>query len=179
VTIRETPPIEVVRAILERYPLRWNGTHGLPHWARVLETGHRLAEETGADPEVVALFAVFHDSCRENEGWDDGHGRRGAELAAALRGRLFDLESSRFDLLYHACERHTDGDTEGDVTIITCWDADRLDLGRVQITPSREFLCTAPAQREEMIAWAEARSRSGFVPEIVARDWMPDAGARP
>ncbi|MCL7983172.1 MAG: HD domain-containing protein, partial [marine benthic group bacterium] len=166
----------VVRAILARYPLRWDGTHGLPHWARVLETGQRLAGETGADREIVALFAVFHDSCRENEGWDDGHGRRGAELAASLRGRLFDLEPARFDMLYHACEYHTDGGTEGDVTILTCWDADRLDLGRVLITPSPEFLCTPAARRRETIDWAEARSRSGFVPEIVIREWMPLPG---
>ena len=86
-----TPPVPVVRAILERYSLRWNGTHGLPHWARVIETGHRLAAETSADLEVVALFAVFHDSCRENEGWDDGHGRRGADLAASLRACMADF----------------------------------------------------------------------------------------
>jgi uncharacterized protein len=179
VNVSETPPIQVVRAILERYSLRWNGTHGLPHWARVLETGQRLAGETGADPEIVALFAVFHDSCRENEGWDEGHGRRGAELAASLRGSLFELEPARFDMLYHACEYHTDGGTEGDVTILTCWDADRLDLGRVRITPSPEFLCTPAARRQETIAWAEARSRSGFVPRIVGRDWMPHQGAKP
>jgi uncharacterized protein len=167
------PPIDVVREILARYRLPWNGTHGLPHWARVLETGGRLARETGADPEIVALFAVFHDSCRTNEGWDHGHGRRGAELAASLRGDLFDLEPARFDLLYHACEHHTDGGTDGDVTILTCWDADRLDLGRVSITPSPDHLCTTAGKREETISWAEARSRSGFVPEIVTRDWLP------
>jgi uncharacterized protein len=170
---RVEPPIEVVRAILGRYHLHWDGTHGLPHWARVLENGLRLARETGADPELVALFAVFHDSCRLTEGWDEGHGRRGAELAASLRGVVFELEPARFDLLYHACELHTDGETEGDVTVLTCWDADRLDLGRVQITPSPVHLCTPVAKREETIAWAEARSRSAFVPEIVSRDWLP------
>ena len=167
------PPIDVVREILARYRLPWNGTHGLPHWARVLETGRLLARNTGADLEIVALFAVFHDSCRTNEGWDHGHGKRGAELAASLRGDLFELEPSRFDLLYHACEHHTDGGTEGDVTILTCWDADRLDLGRVHIAPSPDYLCTSAARREETIRWAEARSRSGFVPEIVTRDWLP------
>ena len=167
------PPIEVVREILGRYRLPWNGTHGLPHWARVLETGRRLSRDTGADLEVVALFSVFHDSCRTNEGWDHGHGKRGAELAAALHGTLFDLEPARFDQLYHACEHHTNGGTEGDPTILTCWDADRLDLGRVHVEPSPVYLCTPAAKRQETIAWAEARSRSGFVPEIVTRDWLP------
>ena len=60
---------------------------------------------------------------------DDGHGQRGAELAAELRGTLFDLPDADFELLYEACARHTDGLTDADITIQTCWDADRLDLG--------------------------------------------------
>lgn len=174
--IVDRPPIELVRLVLAEYRLPWNGVHGLPHWARVLETGMRLAADTGADPEVVALFALFHDSRRANEGWDDGHGLRGAEFAASLRDTHFSLDQDRFDLLYQACAEHTDGGTEGDVTVLTCWDADRLDLGRVHITPRRKYLCTEPARRVDTIIWAERRSRTGFVPEIVDRDWLPAAG---
>ena len=173
--IVDRPPIELVRLVLAEYRLPWNGIHGLPHWARVLETGLRLAAETGADPTIIALFALFHDSRRANEGWDDGHGLRGAEFAASLRGTHLDLDQDRFDLLYHACAEHTDRGTEGDVTVLSCWDADRLDLGRVHITPSHKFLCTKAARRVETITWAEHRSRTGFVPEIVERDWLPAA----
>ena len=177
--IADRPPIELVRLVLAEYRLPWNGVHGLPHWARVLETGLRLAAETGADREVVALFALFHDSRRMNEGWDDGHGQRGADFAASLLGTQLDLDQHRFDLLYQACAEHTDGGTEGDVTILTCWDADRLDLGRVHITPSRKYLCTEPARRMDTIIWAEERSRTGFVPEIVNREWLPAAEIQP
>ncbi len=131
----------IVHAILDDYALPWDGTHGVAHWARVLENGLRLAQMTGANVEVVQLFAVFHDSRRVNEGTDDGHGQRGAELAARLRGR-FTLSDNDFDLLHFACAHHTDGLMDGDITIQTCWDADRLDLGRVGITPEPERLCT-------------------------------------
>jgi hypothetical protein len=76
----------IVHAILEDYALPWHGTHGVLHWARVLENGLRLAHATGGNVEVVQLFAVFHDARRVNEGTDDGHGQRGAELAAAWKG---------------------------------------------------------------------------------------------
>jgi hypothetical protein len=66
---------ETIRLILPRYALPWDGIHGIPHWARVLENGRRPSEVTGARIRVVDLFAVFHDSRRVNEGFDDGHGR--------------------------------------------------------------------------------------------------------
>jgi uncharacterized protein len=50
-----------------------------------------LSVHTGAEAHVVALFAVFQDSQRPNESVDPGHGRRGAELAASLLGKAFDL----------------------------------------------------------------------------------------
>ena len=136
----------LVHRILEDYELAWDGVHGVGHWARVLENGLRLAETMGAKVEVVQLFAVFHDSRRVGEGHDDGHGQRGADLAAELRGDLFNLCDADFELLYEACARHTDGLIEGDITIQTCWDADRLDLGRVGMMPARQKLCTAAAK---------------------------------
>ena len=54
----------IVHAVLEDYALPWHGTHGVSHWARVLENGLRLAEVTGADVDVVQLFAILHDSQR-------------------------------------------------------------------------------------------------------------------
>jgi uncharacterized protein len=38
----------VVHTVLEDYALPWHGTHGVGHWARVLENGLRLAEVTGS-----------------------------------------------------------------------------------------------------------------------------------
>jgi uncharacterized protein len=161
----------IVHAILEEHVLPWHGTHGVSHWARVLENGLRLAAETGANIEVVQLFAVFHDSRRVNEGVDDGHGRRGAELAAAFRNKWFTIPDQDFELLYEACADHTDGRTDGDITIQTCWDADRLDLGRVGICPSPQMLCTGTARRPEVLKWADGRACFDVVPRLVVCDW--------
>lgn len=160
----------LIREIRHGYQLPWRGLHGIVHWARVLENGLRLAASTGAAREVVALFAVFHDARRLNEDHDPNHGRRGAELAAALRGKVFDLGDREFELLCTACLYHTDGLTEGDATVQTCWDADRLDLGRVGIRPQPRYLCTSAAKQADVIAWAYERSTSGHEPGVTA-DW--------
>lgn len=73
---------------------------------------------------------------------DPGHGRRGAEFASSLRGDMFEMPDGDFAILHYACTWHTDRDSTDDPTIATCWDADRLDLGRVGITPSPEFMNT-------------------------------------
>ena len=161
----------LVHAILEDYALPIDGTHGVSHWARVLEIGTRLTEETGAKVEVVQLFAVFHNSRRINEGIDDGHGERGAELAAEFLGKYFTLSDHDFDLLHTACCLHTDGHTEADVTIQTCWDADRLDLGRVGVMPHLHKLCTAAAKRPEILQWADGRAAFQVVPEWIEEKW--------
>ena len=141
----------IVHRILEDYALPAQGIHGVSHWARVLENGLRLAEMTGVNPEVAQLFAVFHDSRRINDVTDVGHGQRGADLAAQLRGRLFKLTDAEFKRLYAACVGHTDGLTEADITIQTCWDADRLDLGRIGTKPVSERLCTEAAKLPEIV----------------------------
>jgi uncharacterized protein len=161
----------LIRRILSEYVLPVNGLHGVGHWARVLENGTRLAAVTGADLVVVQLFSVFHDSRRVNEGWDDGHGRRGAEFALKLRREFFELDDDRFDLLYTACALHTDGLTEAELTVQTCWDADRLDLGRVGMRPEPMYLCTPAARSKEIIRWADGRGSMTFIPQIVQTAW--------
>jgi uncharacterized protein len=158
----------LIHAILAQYPLPKFGVHGLGHWARVRENGLRLAERTGAQIAVVELFAYLHDAKRINDGGDPEHGRRGGALARSLyadpeRMGMLDLSREQFDLLVYACAHHTDGLTEADVTVQTCWDADRLDLGRVGIRPEPERLCTPAAQYPATIEWAWKRSRQGRV----------------
>lgn len=164
----------LIHRILEDYALPWHGTHGVGHWARVLENGLRLAADSGANIHVVQLFAIFHDSCRVNEGTDDGHGKRGGELALGLRNEWFAVSDREFDLLYEACTGHTDGQTDADITVQTCWDADRLDLGRVGIAPSPKRLCTKVAKTRDMIRWADERACFEVVPELVGKDWGID-----
>ncbi|MCJ7833624.1 MAG: hypothetical protein MUQ20_04485 [Deltaproteobacteria bacterium] len=159
----------MVREILTTYALPVRGRHGVIHWARVLENGLRLAESTGADVRIVTLFALFHDSCRLNEHYDEGHGLRGGEYARSLRAMFLPLQDPEFELLFQACHFHTDGHTQGDVTLQTCWDADRLDLGRVGITPKPELLCTYTARK--LLGWANQRAVIGYEPEIVTKLW--------
>ncbi len=140
---------DLLRAILEEYPLPKEGLHGPRHWLRVSRVGLELAKATpGADPEVEYLFALFHDACRENEHTDPDHGFRGAALAGSMRGtHLLHLNDAQFELLRYACTHHTDGETTTDPTIGCCWDADRLDLGRVGIEPEAEYLSTAAGRK--------------------------------
>ena len=154
----DTPEIlKLVKAIKGQYVLDRQGIHGISHWARVWENGMRLAEVKGAKPEVVGYFALLHDSRRCNEGRDENHGRRGAELAAYWRGELLELDDDSFDLLYTACVHHTDGLMEDNVSLQTCWDADRLDLERVGIRPRAKRLCADAAR--DCIEWASRRAR--------------------
>lgn len=161
----------ILKAILDEYVLPWDGDHGIAHWARVLENGLRLAEHTKANIQIVTLFAVLHDSRRINELTDPNHGPRAAEFCSAIRGNLIDLADHEFKLLYGACEGHTHERTHPDITIQTCWDADRLDLGRVGIQPHPSRLCTEAAKQSEMLKWADGRACFGVVPAFVKDEW--------
>jgi len=138
--------------------ISWDGIHGGAHMARVLENGLRVAGESGANVDVVTLFAYLHDSKRMNNGKDPEHGARGADFAKTLKGSIITLDDAEFDLLEYAIRYHTDGMTEADVTVQTCWDADRLDLGRIGIEPDPAYLCTPAAKKPDIIRWAYGRS---------------------
>jgi uncharacterized protein len=141
-----------------RFVLDWQGIHGAPHWARVRLNGLTLAETTGANAFVVALFAFVHDCCREHDGGDHQHGRRAAVIVDALRADFIRLSDEEAGLLQYACAYHSDGLIDADVTVQTCWDADRLDLGRVGIRPDPDRLCTPAARSRGIIESAYRRS---------------------
>ena len=149
----------LIRNIRAQFALDWNGIHDAPHWARVRANGLRLAESTGARVPVVELFAFLHDSRRLNDGHDPQHGERAAAFSETLVGQFFDLEPDDLALLQAACRGHSDGHTTGDITVLTCWDSDRLDLGRVGIKPRAERLCTEAAREPAMLEWAYRRSQ--------------------
>jgi len=134
---------ELARTVSGTFALGSHSIHGPAHWRRVERNGLWLAERSGGDLFVVRLFAWFHDSCRVNEWTDPDHGKRGADYALKLRGTLLDLENDDLERLVYACTWHTDKDHSEDPTIGACWDADRLDLGRVGTTPSPRFMSTA------------------------------------
>ncbi len=153
-------PVRLVEAVLERSTGKDSFLHGEGHWRRVAAAGLALLPETpGADPAVVFLFALFHDSMRLNDGYDPLHGPRGAALAGDLRGEAFDLEDAKMDLLKFACEEHTNGGVGRDATVGVCWDADRLNLWRVGIKPDPGLLSTEAARKGGRIAWARRLQR--------------------
>ena len=151
---------ELFIRIVQEFTLNLKGIHGFYHWARVLENGLRLSEINGADKEVVILFALFHDSKRESEGYDPKHGKRGALFSEQLRNRNFKLSDDAFEKLIYACEYHSKGLVDSDVTIQTCWDADRLDLGRVGIVPKKQYLSPMISKYQEILEGAIQRGTS-------------------
>ena len=150
---------ELLNEIRQGFVLSLDGIHGEPHWARVRENGLYLAERISADPAVVEFFAYLHDSQRQSDGWDKEHGLRAAEFLRGLTMELLPLSNAQRELLAYACAHHSDGFTEADVSVQACWDADRLDLGRIGIEPDARYLCTPLARDPEIIAWAFRRSK--------------------
>jgi uncharacterized protein len=162
----------LVKKLIADFELGVESDHGPIHWARVLEIGLELAKETGADTDIVALFAIFHDCARINEWGDPGHGKRGAAAAKSWRGTYSDIPEDKFRQLEYACANHTDGLVESDPTIGTCWDADRLDLPRVGTIPSADRLCTIPAKSSQVIRKYRFLSETGYIPEFVLTEWL-------
>lgn len=120
--------------------------HGLDHWFRVWKHAQMLGGRAdGVDLEIVALYALFHDSMRLNDGEDSEHGLRGFRLWTHIRDmhgldRLFTHRQE--ELLFEACVEHSGGLCSTNPTIATCWDADRLDLHRKAIWPDARFMST-------------------------------------
>lgn len=142
----------------KEFQLDWDGIHGAPHWSRVRHNGLLLAEYTGANMRVVEYFAFIHDLGRRNDGYDPEHGIRAAAIAENIAGDLIRVEGDELELLTEACRGHSDGHTMADVTVMTCWDADRLDLGRVGKRPHPDRLCNEAARHPEFISTAYLRS---------------------
>ncbi|MCW8131607.1 MAG: HD domain-containing protein [Planctomycetota bacterium] len=140
-----------------QFLLARDSMHGPRHWRRVERFGLYLLEQRKAPPDdldLVRLFALFHDCCRENESWDPDHGARGARMAETLRGKHFDLPDERFERLQYACTHHTSGWVSSDPVVGACWDADRLDLMRFNVMPNRKLLSTAAAKDPKTVDWA-------------------------
>ena len=151
-------------------PLADSPTHGEQHWRAVARTG---AEIRRSDPtvsgRVLFLFALLHDARRFTTEPDPEHGPRAADLAVELREKaFFSLDDTRMALLVEACQLHDTGATSHEPTVGACYDADRLQLTRVGITPDPKFL-SRPVSRvpsfiakvaafnDETHAWTELR----------------------
>lgn len=157
----------LIHAIQEKFVLGIHSCHGPSHWGRVAFHARDLAAAEGVPPDVPVLFAWLHDSCRENEMLDPRHGARAAEFAGDLHRRgILPLALDELALLQHAIEFHSDGCTRGPLVVQVCWDADRLDLGRVGIEPDPKYLCTESARNGDRIGPALIWSEGGCRPDV-------------
>jgi uncharacterized protein len=160
----------LLAAVRESSPGAASPIHGEPHWRAVAAVGaallaHPLRPE-GVDAAVVLTFALLHDSRRRSDGSDPDHGPRAAAFARELaRRRLLRASPTQRVLLDRALRDHTRAHTDPDPTVGTCWDADRLCLWRVAMTPDAAYLSTLPALDEEL---AESARRATDPPAWAA-----------
>lgn len=119
---------------------KFDDFHGIEHWEEVERNGILLAKyDSKINIKVVRYFAYLHDSCIEYNGNHSErieHGKRAAKFCDEIRNTfLSSFSDNEFLLLRNACEYHTIKTSVGNITIDTCFDADRLDLPRVGIQP--------------------------------------------
>ncbi len=138
--------------------------HGHAHWARVSNHGIAVARSLALSPLVPYVFGMVHDSQRHHEGLDPQHGPRAAAFVQRERDTLFHfLDDEQIQLLCHACEDHSEGMIDGPALVRAAWDSDRLDLGRVQICPDPDLLCTDYARTPAVILKALELAGAGHL----------------
>jgi uncharacterized protein len=142
-----------MKIVYKHYNLGPDSFHGPDHWLRVGEIGLALAEKTGANKNIVRYFAQLHDIGRDSEDADIFHGIQSAHFCRAHRD-LVELSDEEFDTLIFAIAKHPMGSTSDDITIGSCWDADRLDLARVGIYTELKYLSTEQAKEKKFFDWA-------------------------
>lgn len=157
---------DLYQRILDDYQLSQDGIHGVSHWMRVIQYGLEMAEETGADKNLIVLFGLLHDSRRDDDGSDFEHGPRAARYLKTLqREALLNLTTKDMGILSDACAGHTSGFGPcytPCVTIQTCWDADKLDLHRFGYEIDTRLLWTDVAIQRVM--------ESRLIPVAYAKD---------
>lgn len=146
-----------------QFQLDLKGVYGIAHWLRVVINGRMIAKYLDVNLKVIELFALIHDSRRWNHLSDINHGLRAADFCNSLNGKWFAANETEMRLLRTACRYHSDGKLHPNLTVQTCWDADRLDLGRVDIEPDRTYLGAYSASRLDLVSSATERSKQTFL----------------
>lgn len=149
---------ELIALLKQTFQLNLQGIHGVPHWARVRVNGLLIARQNGANQRVIELFSFLHDVKREADFNDPDHGKRAAEFIHSLGNELLAINTIEKELLMTACADHSKGFVNADITIQTCWDADRLDLGRGGLRPDTKKLCTDIARQPDFFEQAYRRA---------------------
>jgi len=155
----------LIKRIEEDFKIDFYGDHGIEHWARVFKNTQKLANHYEIKSDVFELFALLHDSKRENEHVDDKHGPRAAAFAKKLMNDgLITISKEDEQRLLFACANHTITDTQNplcnDLIVQICFDSDRLDIGRVGIEPDEKYMATEYAK--ELVL----RDKNHFTPPL-------------
>lgn len=127
--------------------------HGYSHWKSVEKAGCYIADKNGADKKVISCFSFLHDIGRTVESEEPGHGEKSAEIIKdVFDAESLDLNSSQYEKLLEAVSDHDKQKAESeDITVQTCWDADRLDLPRVHVIPDKDLLYTEVGKSQETL----------------------------
>jgi uncharacterized protein len=139
----------LANAIIASSPNSGSEWHGMAHWLAVARAGLEILEAgCEGDAAVLFAFALLHDSQRAAESFDSDHGQRAADLARRLNdaGEDLTLDAARLEVLCAALVDHDAGRTAQDPTIAACWDADRLTLARLGVTPDPGLLSSVQAR---------------------------------
>lgn len=150
--------ISLLKLIQSQFRFPLTSIHGILHWEHVEAIGSHLAAFVEADLEVITLFAYIHDACRFNEEFDPQHGERSSQLAKDLfKSKFIQISTRQLKDLTVACQFHSQKRVKPEnITIATCWDADRLDLWRIGITPNPNYLFSGLAKNvsiQELNQW--------------------------
>ena len=170
--VAERPGIDcgLERLAISVFRLPLHGVHGVLHWARVCRTGWNLARSTGADMDVVEVFALLHDVCRISEELCLQHGALSAEMIFGLGAEWNRfLSKKQVDQILFAVRYHTDGKFAPDSTVAACWDADRLDIGRVGEKVNPSFLFSDAAK--EVLKNGNPRGTDSEVIDWIRETW--------
>ena len=141
----------LIDIIKKDFKIDYYGTHGINHWERVYENTQVLSSHYKIESEVFELFALLHDSKRENEHIDKYHGKRASLFVQELLSKnIISLDAEDAKRLLYACANHTYSDKKNplfdDLIVQICFDSDRLDIGRVGYEIDKNYIATQYAK---------------------------------
>lgn len=163
--------LPLLDAVIEQHKLDLTiSCHGPRHWFRVIDNGLRLCKKhKDVNPDIIIAFGLLHDSARTHDGHCEVHGTDAIGVARDLR-ELIPLNDRDFLSLCVACGNHTRAHPNPKknrikTEILICWDADRLDLERVGITPDNRYLFTDAAKKPGIQEWSNENAYNDLLPE--------------
>lgn len=141
----------ILELIVNDFKIDFFGDHGIKHWESVFKHSQILANHYEISSKVFELFALLHDSKREDEYQDINHGLRASVFVKELLvNDLIKLNKQDAERLIFACANHTVKNKTNplcdDLIVQICFDSDKLDLGRVWMTPDKNRMYTSYAK---------------------------------